>query len=250
MKILLLDIETAPNTVHVWGLWKQNVGINQILESGYVLCWAAKWHGKPEVLFDSSHRSGYKRMIRRIHKLIDEADVVVHYNGSRFDMPTLNRAFIQSELRPPAPYKQVDLLKTMKSQFRFPSNKLDFIARELGLGEKEKHRGHDLWIKCMAKDDEAWAEMERYNRQDVILLEQLYDRVRPWIKNHPNIGTYDEPGFPVCPNCGGSRLQRRGYARTVAGKYSRFQCIDCGTWSREAFSAFRRKDREQILRQA
>lgn len=233
MKRLLLDIETAPNLVHVWGLFKQNVAINQIQASGYVLCWAAKWYGEEEVMFDSVHQSKPKKMLAGIHKLLAEADCVVHYNGTKFDIPTLNKEFVLQGLSPPAPYKQVDLLKTARAQFRFTSNKLDYVAQVLGLGKKVKHIGHELWVRCMAGDAEAWKMMEEYNRQDVVLLEKVYDRLLPWIKGHPNHGVYEEAGLPVCPNCGHDELIRRGYARTLTASYARYQCKHCGSWSRE-----------------
>jgi DNA polymerase elongation subunit (family B) len=249
VKVLLLDIETAPNVAHVWGLFDQNVGINQIQAAGYTLSWAAKWLGEKEVMFDSVYQTSPKRMIRRIHKLVSEADVVIHYNGTKFDMPTLNKEFILQELPPPAPYKQIDLLRTARSQFRFPSNKLDYIAKALGLGTKVKHVGHDLWTQCMARDPEAWAKMEAYNRHDVVLLEKLYYRLRPWIRSHPSFGAYDDTDAPCCPSCGSFKLQRRGKARTIANVYVRLQCTDCGTWSREAFSERDRVGRERLVRQ-
>jgi uncharacterized protein YprB with RNaseH-like and TPR domain len=186
LKILLLDIESSPNVAHVWGIWQQNVGINQLMESSYVLCWAAKWLGEDEIMFDSVHVSKPKKMLKRIHDLISEADAVIHYNGTKFDMPTLNKEFLLHEMNPPAPYKQIDLLRQVRSQFRFPSNKLDYVAQRLGLGSKTAHEGHELWVKCMNKDKDAWFRMEEYNKQDVILLEKLYNRLLPWIKNHPN----------------------------------------------------------------
>jgi DNA polymerase elongation subunit (family B)/predicted RNA-binding Zn-ribbon protein involved in translation (DUF1610 family) len=248
MKILLLDIETAPNLVHVWGLWNQNVGINQIMAAGYVMCWAAKWHGSKEVMFDSVYASTQKRMLKRIHKLLDEADAVVHWNGAKFDIPTLNKEFVSLEMTPPAPYKQIDLLKTARAQFKFPSNKLDYIGQALGLGQKVKHSGHELWIRCMAKEPQAWKEMEAYNRQDVILLEKVYERLMPWVKNHPNHGVYDEAGIPVCPNCGHHHLQRRGKERTQCNVYARYQCTNCGKWSREPITEMPREDRLRIMR--
>lgn len=248
MKALLLDIETAPNLVHVWGLYQQNVAINQIQASGYVLCWAAKWLRDDEVMFDSVHQSRPARMLKRIHKLLDEADVVIHYNGTKFDIPTLNKEFVLQGMKPPAPYKQVDLLRTARSQFRFTSNKLDYVAQVLGLGKKVKHTGHELWVQCMKGDPEAWQMMEEYNRQDVVLLEKVYDRLMPWIKGHPNHGVYDEPGIPVCPNCGHHHLQRRGFARTVANIYARYQCMSCGTWSREPHTELKKEDRGIIMR--
>lgn len=231
MKILLLDIESSPNTVYAWGLWKQNISLSQIVDTSSMLCWAAKWLGDDEVMF-SSIMTGKKRMLKAIHKLLDEADAVVHYNGARFDIPTLNKEFLEAGMNPPSPYAQIDLLRTARQQFRFPSNKLDYVARALGLGGKVKHEGFELWIKCMERDPEAWTKMEEYNIQDVVLLEDVYHRFLPWIKNHPNKALHEDSEHS-CPSCGSHRLQKRGYNVTQGGKYRRFQCQDCGTWSSE-----------------
>lgn len=235
MKILLLDIETAPNLVHVWGLWQQNVGLPQIIDSGYVLCWAAKWLGEEEVFFSSTYHDGPKQMLKNIHNLLDAADAVVHYNGQKFDIPTLNKEFLLYNLKPPAPYKQIDLLKTARQQFKFPSNKLDYIAQALDLGKKVKHIGHELWIQCMANNEDAWKMMEEYNVGDVVLLEKVYYKLLPWIKGHANYSIYNSSAL-VCPNCGGIHYQRRGYSYTSTCKYQRYQCTDCGTWFRDTKS--------------
>lgn len=233
MKILLLDIETAPNLVTVWGLWNQNVSINQIMDAGYVLCWAAKWLDDTDVMYSSIFHHKPKQMLKYIHSLLDEADAVIHYNGSKFDIPTLNKEFILHGLPPPAPYKQIDLLKTARSQFKFPSNKLDYIAQALDLGRKLKHRGHELWIACMNKDPEAWMEMEEYNIQDVLLLEKVYKTLLPWIKHHPNVGLYNKDTALVCPHCGTAKYQKRGFTYTSSYKYQRYQCKNCKAWFRD-----------------
>ena len=232
MKILLLDIETSPNTAHVWGLWQQNVSINQLMESSYVLCYAAKWLGEDEVHFDSVHQSKPKAMLKGIHVLLDEADAVVHYNGTKFDIPTLNKEFLLHRYNPPSPYKQIDLLRVVRSNFRFPSNKLDYVSQRLGLGKKHAHEGHELWVKCMNGDKDAWKRMESYNIQDVVLLESLYSTLLPWIKSHPNHNLYTDN--TVCPTCSGTRLQKRGTAISITGTYQRYQCTDCGSWSQGA----------------
>ena len=248
MKLLFLDIETAPHLVAAWGLYDQNIAINQIIKPGYTLCWAAKWHGDKEVMFDSVQKSKSSAMVKRIHKLLSEADAVCHYNGDKFDMPTLNKEFLLEGLNPPPPSKQIDLLKTARRNFKLASNKLDYVAQQLGLGQKEHHKGMTLWLECMEKDPEAWTVMERYNKQDVILLERVYERLLPWIKNHPNHAIYDLPGVPICPKCGGGDLQRRGYARTDANVYAKFACKSCGSWSREAVSEMPKEDRQNIMR--
>jgi DNA-directed RNA polymerase subunit RPC12/RpoP len=141
----------------------------------------------------------------------------------------LNKEFLLQHLAPPAPYKQIDLLRVVRKEFRFPSNKLDYIAQRLGLGKKTAHEGYQLWVKCMNKDPVAWKVMEKYNKQDVVLLEKVYDRLLPWIKSHPNHNLYGGDG---CPNCGSHRLQKRGFSYTTTGTFQRFQCTNCGSWSK------------------
>jgi hypothetical protein len=243
LKLLLLDIETAPNLVHVWGLYQQNVGTNQIIASGYVLCVAAKWYGDDEIQFFRG-----PGMLRKVHALLDEAHAVITYNGQSFDLPTLNKEFIVAGINPPSPYKSVDLYRVARSTFRFPSRKLDYIAQALKIGEKVKHEGHELWIKCMADVPEAWERMEEYNRHDVTLLESVYVRMLPWIRLHPNAGLYDEAGLPVCPNCGSGKLRRKGWAYTTTNKYARLVCLGCGKWSRDTNRELPKEDTQNITR--
>src|SRR5690349_19457114 len=144
MRILLLDIETAPNKAFVWGMFDQNISINQMIASSYVLCWSAQWLGDKKVMFDSTQKSTTRQLLHRIHRLLNEADAVVHFNGKKFDIPVLNKEFVKARMKPPAPYKQVDLYQASKSTFRFERNKLDYIARALGIGQKVKHEGFEL----------------------------------------------------------------------------------------------------------
>lgn len=227
MKILLLDIETSPNLAHVWGIWQQNVAINQIVESGTVLCWTAKWLDEEEIYFDSVHQSSKKKMLKGIYKLLDEADAVVHYNGKKFDVPYLNMEFLSIGLTPPMPYKQIDLLETVKAKFRFPSNKLEYVVKALGIGEKVKHIGFELWTKCMAGEEAAWKMMKEYNINDVLILQKLYLKVLPWIKGHANHSLYGDDAH-VCPNCGSDKLHKKGMQKTLTSIYQRYKCMSCG----------------------
>jgi predicted RNA-binding Zn-ribbon protein involved in translation (DUF1610 family) len=144
-------------------------------------------------------------------------------------MPTINKEFVLNSFSPPSPYKQIDLLRVVRSNFRFPSNKLDYVSQRLGLGEKVQHEGMALWTKCMKGDNDAWERMQEYNIQDVVLLESLYNKLLPWIKTHPNRNLFSESA--VCPTCGGSSIQKRGQAISLSGTYQRYQCRDCGSWS-------------------
>lgn len=246
MRILLLDIETAPITCHAWGLWDQRIGLNQVLEPGHTLCWAAKWLGDKKVMFNSVYASSPESMLDDIHDLLDAADVVIHYNGTKFDIPTLHKEFLVHNMEPPAPFKQVDLLKVVRKQFKFPSNKLDFVSQALGLGSKHKHKGHELWVGCMNDDEASWRTMERYNKQDVILLEKLYKRLLPWIHNHPSVPVQNHAvDAPACPTCGSENVQRRGTSVTKTQRYRRYQCQECGTWSRSVICE--KVDKKNVL---
>lgn len=180
MKILLLDIETTPMQVYAWGLWDQNINIDQIIKSSEMLCFGARWLGTKKVIFKSVHHDGKQAMLEELHKLMNEADLLVGWNSAAFDHKHINREFLENGMNPPAPVKDLDLMSITKANFLFPSNKLDYVAQKLGVGAKVKHSGFSLWIKCMEGDNKAWAEMKKYQIQDVNLLVDLYEKLLPW----------------------------------------------------------------------
>jgi hypothetical protein len=238
MKELVLDIETSPNIGDIWGLFNQNVSLSQLRESTRMICFAAKWRGEDEVMFWSEFHHGPEEMVAAAYSLLDEADVAVHFNGTSFDIKHMKREILLGIGVPPSPFQEVDLLRVVKSNFRFASNKLDHVASQLGLGHKQSHEGHSLWVKCMAGDTQAWSNMRAYNKQDVILTEQLYDKLAPWISSPPNRNLYDATEGN-CPACGSEALQRRGFTYTAVSKFQRFRCMDCGSWSKSGKSEAR-----------
>lgn len=232
MKTLFLDLETSPNLAHVWGLWNQNITIDKLVSTTEVICFGARWDGRNNVVFKSVHHHGKKAMLDELHRLMDEADVVIGWNSQDFDSKHIRREFLENGYLPPSPWKDLDLMRVVKSQFRMTSNKLDYVAQKLGVGAKVKHSGFQLWLDCMEGKRAAWKEMKEYQIQDVNLLVDLYDILKPWIKNGPNHALHDgeEHG---CRNCGSQKLQRRGFARTGTATYQRYQCQACGTWQRD-----------------
>ena len=206
-------------------------------EDGYVLSWAAKWLGEKTTHYANEYEDGRFNMLTNIHFLLGEADAVVHFNGTRFDIPWLNGEFAREHLAPPAPYHQIDLLKTVRSQFRFPSNKLEFVSKALGIGHKFGDMNFKDWEGCMNNDPASWAKMIKYNISDVTLTEKLYNRLLPWIKQHPNVALYQDDKL-VCPSCGSDHSHKGGSrvlketVTTRAQTYQRYQCQNCGTWYR------------------
>lgn len=229
-KILIVDIETRPSLAYIWRVWQENIGVDQLIQPTEMFSWAAKWVGVDGVKFASTYHDGKKKMVQSIWKLLDEADCVMHFNGRKFDIPHIQREFLEMGLLPPSPYRQIDLIEAVRKQFRFTSNRLAHVSRVLGLEGKVEHEGFPLWVKCMNGDDDAWSRMREYNIQDVLLLEDLYDMLLPWLPAHPSIAAWK--GEDVCPKCGSDQLQKRGFAYTQMGKFQQFCCGACGGWSR------------------
>ena len=192
MKTLYLDIETTPMQVYTWGLYDQNISIDQIIKSTEMLCFGARWQGSKKVIFKSVHHDGKIAMLEELHKLMDEAEVLVGWNSAAFDHKHINREFFENGMIPPSPVKDLDLMSIVKANFLFPSNKLDYVAQKLGVGAKIKHSGFSLWIKCMEGDAKAWAEMKKYQIQDVDLLVDLYDVLLPWFVGKSSVSSKEK----------------------------------------------------------
>lgn len=226
-KILIIDIEWRPTKALVWDAWKVNVYPDQILEHGGLLCVGYKWKGKGGAKILSDWEHGHAEMVRQTHALLCEADAVVTYNGDKFDLPKLHGEFLLEGLAPPPPLTSIDLIKTIK-KLGFFMNRLGFIGPFLGLGGKMEHEGINLWKKVDNGDEKAQKRMARYCRQDVILTDKLYDKVLPYIRNHPHLA-FQPP--ESCGACGSEEVQKRGWRRTKFFKIRNIQCNTCGSWS-------------------
>lgn len=250
-RILILDIETAPNVAYVWRFFKENVGAKQVIENSYMLSFAAKWLMEDTIYYEDLSNQHEKDMLTVLHALLDEADIVVAHNGDGFDLPHIQGRFLMHGIQPPAPYKQVDTVKVARKEFNFPSNSLEYLSTVLDLpikkGGHKKFPGFELWLGVLRNDPEAWAEMKEYNIDDIKTLELLYLKMLPYMRFHPNVAVYDDGDADVCPKCGSAHIQYRGYAHTNVGRYHRFQCNTCGGWGRSRYDARPKEERQLIM---
>lgn len=244
IKSLVIDIETVPAKAHVWGLWDQNVGLSQLISPSMLTCFAAKWAGSDEVYFSSEKLHTREGMVYAAWDLLDEADELIGFNSNSFDIKHLNAEFMLFGLPPPSPYKKIDLMRSVKDQARFMSNKLAYLSDVLKVGAKIETGGFELWLDYMQGKKEAMRLMREYNEEDVLLTERLYDRLRPWITTGVNRSAV--VNGHVCPTCGGSHLHSRGTTRTLQLTYRKYQCQSCGGWSR-AVVADEKSDRKNRL---
>lgn len=259
-KVLVFDIETSPVSALVWGVWKQNIPPKMIDQTWNILSYAAKWLDDDDIYYNDlryEEESNYTDdivLLMELHKLINEADVLVAHNGDRFDIPRLNTRFIRAGLDPIHRVQSVDTCKIARRVFDFEHNSLEFMTTQLLPEEyhkrkSQKFHGVDLWLECLAGNMEAWNEMQDYNEQDVIALEALYKRLRAWDDRHPVMSNFEEhpPVLPTCRVCKSTDLQRRGFQHTRTMKYQRYRCNDCGAWSRSRFAEKQDEHKVNIL---
>lgn len=258
-KVLIFDIETAPIIAHVWGLWENNVGLNQIVEDWHVMSWSAKWRGAPdsETMYmdqrNQKHVEDDKKLLEAIWDLLDEADTVITQNGKSFDQKKLNARFVIKEIRnshPPSSYKHEDTKLMAKRHFAFPSYKLEYMTDKLCKKYKKlKHKefaGHEMWTECLKGNLDAWNAMEEYNKYDVLALEELYEVLVPWQGiAGVNFNLYHEDEENTC-KCGSKKFSKNGFYYTSVGKYQRFKCTGCGAESRNRKNLFSQEKKDSL----
>lgn len=211
---------------YVWRLWDVNIGLDQVISPSRTICFSAKFIGDKKTQFYSEWEHGHDVMIKEAHRLISEAEAIITYNGDKFDLPKLMGEFVFAGLQPPPPPTSIDVLKAVK-KLGFFSNKLAFVGPALEIGGKVKHEGFRLWSDTLNGCPRARAKMEKYCIQDTLLLEKVYKKIKPYIRNHPRTSSVKGE---ICGSCSSSKLHSRGYRYTKAFKIQRIQCQDCGGW--------------------
>lgn len=255
-KVLLFDIETAPILAHVWGLWENNVGLNQIVSDWHMLSWSAKWLGSPanEVMYmDQRGKKNVqddKSLLVELRELLDQADVVITQNGKRFDTPKVQARMLLNGIKANSPYKHIDTKLESKRLFGFPSHRLEYMTEKVNkLYKKLKHKnfpGHELWVECLKDNIKAWEEMELYNKHDVLSLEEFFGHIAPWGINI-NFNLYHDNDEHVC-KCGSKDHRKNGFYYTDMGKFQRYECKKCGAPSRDRHNLFSKEKKDSLKR--
>jgi len=236
LRMAFIDIETAPLLIYAWKTYDTNA--LAIHRDWYIMSFAVKWQGeKTTKVYTLPDFKGYKKdpendfeITKALRDVLDEADIVCAHNGMRFDVPKIKAKIWEHKLPPPSPFKQIDTLRVARKEFAFTKNNLDHLCQLAGIGKKFKTGGFDLWLDCIANKAAAWKKMAYYNKFDVILLAELYDRLRPWDSNHPNVNL-GAPKDNQCPACGSADTIRRGWNTSKSFRTERWLCKGCGKWS-------------------
>ena len=256
-KVLVFDIETAPILAHVWGLWENNVGLNQIQSDWHVLSWSAKWlSDSPDKVMYQDQRgmkdvTNDSDLIKGIWDLLDEADIVITQNGKKFDVKKLNARFILSGFPPPSSFRHIDTQEIAKRHFAFTSNKLAYMTDKLCVKYKKltshgKFQGHELWTECLKDNLEAWKEMELYNKYDVLSLEELYHKLIVW-DSRINFNVYTDSLEILC-KCGSKDFIKNGFSYTNTSKFQKYRCKTCGSEHRDKTNLLSPEKKQSLKR--
>lgn len=241
-KILHIDIETSLMLVQAWGIGKQFVAYDDIVQDWNILSYCAKWHGVNTVLYDDLREQSNpikdKRLCTGLAKVLTEADVAVAHNGKKFDIRKIRARMSMNKLPPIPDTRIVDTLIESRKCFAHTSHKLAYLSTHFGDDglrklDHGKFAGKALWRECQRGNLAAWEEMKKYNVVDVLAMESMYSELRGWFQGAQNLGVFQAShDGHSCPNCGSDNVQQRGLRHTQVSVYNRYKCNECGAWSR------------------
>ena len=232
-KIYIVDIETAPTQAYVFGKWKQNIHDDALINDWFILTWSAKELFKDEIYSstitpEEVANEDDKRVCEGLYRILDDADIIIGHNFQKFDRKKSNSRFLMNGLGCPSSYQIIDTCLQARKNLGELSNKLDVLAKKLGVGKKVEHEGFMLWRKCLEGDTDALNRMQEYNDGDIIINEEVYLKMRPFILPHPNLNLFLAEGSQTCPSCESDKLEPVSEYVTYANTYSEYKCKRCG----------------------
>jgi len=229
--VIAWDIETTHNIVAAYSIGEYRIAPSDIIQERYMIsaAWTELGTGRVRAVSVLDDPDGTDRtIVETLLNVFGSADAVVAHYGDKFDMRFFNSRVIYWGFDPAPPLIQIDTYKIARSKFKFNSNKLDYLGQYLGLGRKTRTDG-ELWRRCLRGEKKAIREMVAYNKQDIVLLEAVYERLAPFGPNKVNYNLWSD--IDCCPHCGSTKLHSRGKRHTTTRTYTRYQCQDCGKWS-------------------
>ena len=233
IKRLFFDIETSPNIGLFWTAgYRQTISPDNIIKERAIICICYKWAGNDKVysLYWDENQDD-KQLLEKFIEIANEADELIGHNGDRFDLPWIRTRCLYHRIPVFPNYTTLDTLKYARSKFKFNSNKLDYIAKFLGIGQKT-HTGYDLWKRVvLEKDIEALNYMVEYCKHDVVLLEQVYNEMSTYVPAKTHHGVIAGGEKHSCPNCGSENMKFSQKRYTASGTPRiQLQCKKCHTY--------------------
>lgn len=245
VKALYLDIENSRMILEFpsYVLWDiKRVDPKYIKEDWHITCAAWSWLdvekrkiGRIQSVsgldfpsrFKKNHRDDYL-VVKKLHDVLSEADLVIGHNSSKFDIKKLNYKFVKYGLPPLKDFQQADTLKMAKKELNASSNSLAHLAKELGVPMKVDLPKGVMW-KADDGCEKSLKKLIKYNKGDIRAGAELYFKLLPYATSHPNMNALKDTKDLVCPSCGSKNHQKNGTRITKTAKYQRYLCNNCGS---------------------
>jgi uncharacterized protein YprB with RNaseH-like and TPR domain len=232
-KRLFFDIETSPNIGMFWTAgYKLNIGHDNIIKERAIICICYKWEGDEKIYsltWDINQDD--KKMLEKFISIANEADELVGHNGDKYDLAWIRTRCLFHGIPMFPKYVTIDTLKQARAQFKFNSNKLDYIGKFLGLGEKI-HTSFDLWKDIVLnKDKQALEDMVTYCKGDVDLLEKIFNKMSSYFPHKTHFGVLSGEEKSSCPHCASVNMVYSKKRMSALGTFRvQLQCKDCGKY--------------------
>lgn len=229
-KRLFFDIETSPNIGMFWQAgYKQRIDYSNIIKERAIICICYKWEDEKEVYsLTWDKKQSDKAMLQKFIEVANVATEMVGHNGDKFDLAWIRTRCLFHGIDMFPKYQTIDTLKVSRSKFRFNSNRLNYIADYLGIGQKIKTE-FDLWKTILLDNNgKSLDEMVKYCKKDVVLLERVFKKLSGHIESKVHYGVLFGQDRGSCPECGSSDLLKIKSRTTATGlKKIQYQCNTC-----------------------
>jgi uncharacterized protein YprB with RNaseH-like and TPR domain len=252
-KRLFFDIETSPNIGMFWTAgYKLNISHDNIIKERAIICICYKWEGDEKIYsltWDDDQDD--KKMLEKFVVIANDADELVGHNGDKYDLAWVRTRCLFHGIPMFPNYVTIDTLKQARSKFKFNSNKLDYIGKFLGLGEKI-HTSFDLWKDIVLnKDKQALEDMVTYCKGDVELLEKIYNKMSSYFPHKTHLGVTEGKEKTSCPGCASTNMAYSRKRISALGTFRiQLQCKDCGKYHTVSNRAYEQMVTEQSEKNA
>ncbi len=248
IKRCIWDIETSPNVVLSWRTgYKLSIPPDNIIQEKAIICICWKWEGHKRVFSLTWDKGNDEAMVRKFMLVAAEADELVAHNGDNFDLKWFNTQCLQYGIQPLPEPKTIDTLKIARRRFKLNSNKLDYLAQLL-LGKGKHNVPFETWKKIVLENDpKALVEMVEYCKEDVRILEEVYEKISPFHDVQTHAGVFMGRPKYTCAKCGSYNTRRKKRRVTAKGtEQHSMVCKDCSkyyTISNRSYKDFIERER-------
>ena len=248
---LFYDIETSPNLGLFWSPgYRVRLSYDSIIKERKVICICYKWEGENTVHSLTWGKSqNDKTLLKSFAKVLSKATEIVAHNGDNFDEKWLRTRFLIHDIPCPDKFNSFDTLRKARTHFRFNSNRLDYLGQFL-TGAGKLNTSFDLWKKIMLNNcQQSMAKMVKYCKKDVQVLESVYNRIKPYVKQNSHEALLSGGEKYDCPKCGSSHVKVHDRRFTAMGTLKLvMKCKSCNGYYNISNKTYQDKLKDDMIK--